>query len=113
MSVITVARLHAQCGSRVAPQTNRIERPISSSRENTTQPPLVCEPMCAALCRRFRYGSLIYFAANSGSGVYEVDYDSLTAVLDRTGANKCNFTHTQCAALIRPLVAITCATACE
>ena len=42
----------------------------------------------------YRYGDRIYFSSNSGSGIFEVDYTSLTAVLDRTGADACGFNTT-------------------
>ena len=51
-------------------------------------------------CCRYRYGSKIYFSSNSGSGIFEVDYTSLTAVLDRTGADACDFISTRCALLM-------------
>jgi len=40
----------------------------------------------------YRYGDKIYFSSNSGSGIFEVDHASLTAVLDRTGPDACDFT---------------------
>ena len=39
----------------------------------------------------FRYGDKIYFSSNTGSGIFEVDSDSLKAVLDRTGADACDY----------------------
>lgn len=52
-------------------------------------------------CRRYRYGTRIYFSSNTGSGIFEVDYSSLTTVLDRTGADACDFSSSgrQCAAV--------------
>ena len=43
----------------------------------------------------YRFGSRIYFSSNTGSGIFEVDRTSLTAVLDRTGADACDFITSQ------------------
>ena len=39
----------------------------------------------------YRYGSRLYFSSNIGSGIFELDNASLTEVLDRTGADACDF----------------------
>ena len=58
------------------------------------------------LCCRYRYGDRIYFSSNTGSGIFKVDYTSLTAVIDRTGADACDFTSShQCVPLMRPSLA--------
>lgn len=45
----------------------------------------------------------MYFSSNTGSGIFEVDRDSLVAVLDRTGADACVFTsNPQCVAASHP-----------
>ena len=64
------------------------------------QLPLACAlSTLPTLCFRYRYGDRIYFSSNTGSGIFEVDHTSLTAVLDRTGENACDFTTNRCAPL--------------
>ena len=87
--------------------------------ERAPQPrqlPLACAlSALPTLCCRYRYGTKIYFSSNTGSGIFEVDYTSLTAVLDRTGTNACDFgtsgmhgtTGTRCAPLAASAIHMT------
>ena len=54
------------------------------------------------LSHRYRYGTKLYFSSNTGSGIFEVDHASLTAVIDRTGADACDYTSSQCVPLMCP-----------
>ena len=49
------------------------------------------QPSCL-VGRSYRYGEKIYFSSNTGAGIFEVESTSLKAVLDRTGADACDFT---------------------